>query len=866
MKRRSLASHLPKLRAAAFAPLTVLFGMPLAHAATNLALSNGTFDAGTNPWIIAGSAAWGLDGATACGATKCLQLNIDNATVTATSEEKTNLAPGEFVTASAMMKRSSAAGAEDVSLGLVFYGSSKAPIGTTLWSHASGPADTWASVKVSAIAPPGTVTAKVVIRGKSSARLTAHVDNVVLSKIIIEDKGAQISLPRISAVAVDARKEALYVASNGTPAKFAYYHFLDDKALKEFSIGNDEVWSVVVGGDSAAYFGTASGKFYRYDTSKDAAPLLLKEFKKTSSGIRAIWSLKAGPDNCIYGGLEPDGTKTDGFRYCGSGEPTLVTLPTANDGTPTGYHVRSLAVDPGVSPASGSVYWGLGANARVHKSGFDGSSPPNPLFADKTKEYAYYTDFVKDRLFARLTGTNINQTVVLSPSGASAGAAVEKINSIGISALSPYVGNAADPCKDIVFYTKDLGLDKGGSHLSSYCLDTAAGKETGLKIQMSAAAAFAYALSPAPAKLVSVLRDPVNGKGKIVQFNLDDLHRENNTAQRVPTDFSAPVTDTGLRTLAVKDGKTYSAGFVNGDIAIGDGTNPPVLVKEPLQAEGMVVLGKHLYIGGYPNAVVKSFKLTDTGLVDSVAFTNTDLGEKYGQNRPFAMLGLPSRSATDPERLIVATVPKKNQQGALAMYTVGAPAPWTVLPAPFTGQSILALARIDDVVYGGTSVWRDKDDAKSEGTAKLFTFKPFESLQPTEVSFETDFFNTATWDRKAITALLAVKRQIWMLAEDSVLIYDHDTKKFVKKLSLTPSFTYAAWTNAWNAGSMAESNGYVYFSAHDTKMMNVYRVNISNPEKIELVRSGASGMMKVDANGDIYFLNEARVMKFNPAL
>ncbi|NHZ93241.1 hypothetical protein F2P45_30150 [Massilia sp. CCM 8733] len=866
MKRQSIASHLPKLRVAAFAPLTVLLGMPLAYAADNLKLSNGTFEAGITPWKPVGSVISGqqID----CGLNKCLQLNVKNTTVTATSDVKA-VVPGQFIAASARMKRTSTPGQEDVSLGIEFYGPNDVLIGTaTKWSYSMGPANAWGDVKVSAIAPAGAESAKVVVRGKSTGSLTAYVDDVAMSRIILEDRGQQVFVGRVSAAAIDSN--TLYVAANGNPAKFAYYRVSDGQPLKQFTLGNEDIWSVVVGGDSAAYFGTASGKLYRFSYNTDAAPKVIKEFKKAAGGTRTIWSLKAGPGNCIFGGLAPDDVekKADGFKYCPDTEvTTMLPLPattgvTTDGVTTASYHVRSLAVDLGGDNIPRAIYWGMGNPAKLYKSALDGSGMSAPLPIDGTKEYAYYTDFAKDRLFVRLTGAS-NWTVVLERSGKSAGAEVADINSIGISTLSPACTDllSSSPCNNTVFYTKDLGPGKG-THLSSYRVD--AGEETALAIQMGPAAAFAYAPYSGPTQLVSVLRDPEKSVGKIVRYNLADLYNFNKSALPQSTPFPAPETASGIRTLAVHNDKTYSSGFVNGAIGIGDATaNPPVLVKEYLQAEGMAVLGNHLFIGGYPGAVIKSYLITDTGLEAKV--TNDALGKTYGQNRPFAMLPVPKRNDNEVDRLVIATVPKVNEQGALAVYSVGNPGSLDVVK-PFNGHSILALARIDDVVYGGTSVWRDIDNVKSDGFAKLFTFDPFKTLAVEEVNIEKDIVAKGTWNERAITALLRVNRQIWVLAEDTVLIYDHDTKSFVNKLQTPHDFSYEKWNIAWNAGSMVESNGYVYFSANDTKQTNIYRVNISKPDSIEVVRTGASGTLKVDEKGNIYFINEDKVMKYNMAL
>ncbi len=866
MKRRSIPSHLPRLRAAALASVTLFLGAPLAYAADNLKLSNGTFEADIFPWKAVGAAISGEQ--IACGLSKCLQLNVKNTTVSATSDARA-VVPGQFIAASARMKRTSAPGQEDVSLGIEFYGPGDVLIGTaTKWSYSTGPVNTWGDVKVSAIAPAGAESAKVVVRGKSTGTLTAYADDVAMSRIVLEDRGQQVFVGRVSAAAIDSN--TLYVAANGNPAKFAYYRVSDGYRFNEFTLGNEDIWSVVVGGDSAAYFGTASGKLYRFAYSTDAAPKVISEFKKAAGGTRTIWSLKVGPGNCIYGGLAPDDVakKADGFKYCPDTKATtMLPLPattgvTTDGVTTASYHVRSLAVDLGGVNIPRAVYWGMGNPAKLYKSALDGSGMSEPLPIDGTKEYAYYTDFAKDRLLVRLTGSS-NRTVVLDRSGKSVGAEVADINSIGISTLSPACNDllSSSPCNNTVFYTKDLGPGKG-THLSSYRVD--AGEETALAMQMGPAAAFAYAPYSAPTQLVSVLRDPEKSVGKIVRYNLADLYSFNKGVVPQATPFNAPETASGIRTLAVHNNKTYSSGFVNGAIGIGDATaNPPLLVKEYLQAEGMAVLGNHLFIGGYPGAVIKSYLITDTGLEAKV--TNDALGKTYGQNRPFAMLPLPKRNDNEVDRLVVATVPKVNQQGALALYSVGDPASWDVVK-PFTGHSILSLAMIDDVVYGGTSVWRDIDNEKSDGFAKLFTFRPYDSLAVTEVNIEKDIIREGEWKERAITALLKVNRQIWVLAEDTVLIYDHDTKSFVKRLQTPQVFSYEKWNIVWNAGSMVESNGYVYFSANDTKQTNIYRVNISKPDSVELVRTGASGTLKVDEKGNIFFINEDRVMKYNTAL
>ncbi|RSZ58997.1 hypothetical protein HF313_25325 [Massilia atriviolacea] len=871
MKRRPISSRLPKLRAAAFAPLTLLLSMPLAYAAQNLGLTNGTFDVEIHPWEKIGNVLVVPEQGN-CGATKCLHLNIEKLPLhTATSEPKL-VAPGQFIAASALMKRDAVVGQEDVSLGIVFYDSNDAPIAAaTRWSHLTGPVNTWLSVKVSGVAPEGTKSARVVVRGQSAGVVNAYVDNVVMSKIILEDRGHQVFVGRVSAAAIDNESDTLYVAANGNPAKFFTYKVSDGSVQKRHTLPNDEIWSVVVGGDRAAYFGTASGRLYRFDNSKNDAPELIRDFGKTSETSRTnrtIWSLTAGPGNCIYGGLAPAGDESNGFKYCAAAqELTLLTLPTKKDGKAAGFHVRSLAVDPGDNHNASAVYWGMGNPARLYKSALDANGLTDFLTINAAHDYAYYTDFVKDRVFARLTGTTPTRTVVLNRAGTSVSDPVADINSVGISALSPSCSAAVfpSPCQNTVFYTKDLGAGKG-THLSSYRLD--ANGETALAIQMSPPATFGYAPPSAPTKLVSVLRDPVDGFGKIVRFNLSDLYAANNKAVRETTNFAPPETASGIRTLEVYKGKTYSSGFVNGAIGIGDteGTNPPVLVKEYLQAEGMAVLGERLYIGGYPGAVIKSFKLTDTGLLEPASPADTTLGSVHGQNRPFAMLAVPKRNNNEADRLVIATVPKKDEQGALAVYSVGELSPWNVLKGRFPGQSILALTRIDDVVYGGTSVWRDIDNPKSDGAAQLFRFSPFGEIAPVDVPITGAVFNGAAWTKKAITALLTVNRQIWILAEDMVLIYDHDKKQFVNTLRTPEQFSYAEWKVSWNAGSMVQSNGYVYFSASDTKLTNVYRVNISKPDSIELVRKGGSGMMKVDAKGNIYFVNEEKVMKYNMAL
>ncbi|MDQ1835610.1 hypothetical protein, partial [Massilia scottii] len=398
-----------------------------------------------------------------------------------------------------------------------------------------------------------------------------------------------------------------------------------------------------------------------------------------------------------------------------------------------------------------------------------------------------YTDYVGGKLFARITGSGLNQTLVLDPAAPTPyPPIINQINSYGISGLAPN--------GKLVFYTKpDPEHINKVSHLYSY--DIATNTENKL-IAMSQSAAFMF---PNADEVIACVREGTPGHGFIVKYNY--------TAKTsVTTKFVSPVVATGLRTLTVGPGlnpKVYTGGFLNGGIGTYDPAATPAVkfTDEKGQSEGLAVLNNKLYTGLYQYAQIKSYDMLSTGLGNRKDLL--DLSGDHKQDRPFAMLAIPA----PVNKLVVGTVPQGGHaSGALAILSLdavsGLPAP--VIKDNFVkGQSILTLTNIKNMIYGGTSAWGAFDDlpGKDENgnaeTAKLFMFDISDPAKAT-------FINPVA-DKQAITTLINVQGKIWGLAEDTLFIYDPDNA--IDPISRHKLFdlSYAAWKIVWKAAKMVEA-------------------------------------------------------------
>jgi hypothetical protein len=672
------------------------------------------------------------------------------------------------------------------------------------------------------------------------AFLLAPAAGLAADTVQPEDKGVQLTAARVSAVAFDGN--TMYVAASGHPAKLGEYNVSDgfQRRTVEFPVAED-IWTVTVATDSNVYIGTAGGRLYWYSPTTH----LLKKIEIAQT-LGTIWMLKPGKDGAIYGATSYEGKTFRAFSYRPGAALALLDVPASAEAA-TNY-VRSLAVDK----SAGKLYWGLGRPAGLYQSALDGAVaaaitlPPDPAqpYDPKAYKMTYDLDFIGEKLFVKLAEGPVTKTLVLDKAGNKAGASIENINAVSISPLAPDLKR--------VFYTKQTS---DGSALFSY--DVTTGTESARLTGMSQSAGFTFEKqADNKVYLVACMRDAAaDGGFYLIKFPVDG-----SAPQKPYTAFKPPVTATTIRTLLSYGGRVYAAGYL--DAGLSTYVDPTgvrqVLTSEKLQAEGLAIHDRKLYAGLYQNAVIRSYELTDAGLVKST-FDDDTLGRLYQQDRPFAMLSLPLLN-----KLVVGTVPKANgatvtEEGALSIYSFNTNT-WDVRKPIIAGQTVLALTHIDNpddhstMVYGATSTWGAFGEKPlADETATLFWLNPLSAAKPEQIN--------PVAGKKAITSLINVNDKIWGIAEDTLFIYDpkKPINERVSTLAFDTKFNYSTWTIAWNASSMVQAhNGYVYISLTN---QGLYRVNISYPTVIEKVLSGVVGMLTVDDNGDLYYASDARLMK-----
>ncbi|NHZ83500.1 hypothetical protein F2P44_30165 [Massilia sp. CCM 8695] len=381
--------------------------MSTTQAATNLVLRNPKFTTDpkiattppgwtfSNPALVTWSTTGGYDNSGA------IKLSDPGPNVSAVAEsEQVAVKAGAQIDVSAQVKLQNNTDPATVMLAIKFYaGTTALPITTSM--GAVGNNDQWLLTKLSVIAPAGATKASVVLFTANAAPATAYFDNITFTTPDIQDKGDQITRSLVSAAAFDG--DVLYVGATGFPAKFAAYNVSNGERRFEVELPKtEEILSVAVATDRTVYIGTASGRLYQHGYGSTTVKLV------GTSISEAIWTLKPGSNGSMYGGGSKDAAA---FHFTPS-DSKMYPIPGP---VSTAKNVRSLAVDK----IGEKIYWGLGTSAASYQTDLSGNNPKDLLsgVAKGTNwDYTYYTDYVGGKVFARITGSLLNQTLVLDPS------------------------------------------------------------------------------------------------------------------------------------------------------------------------------------------------------------------------------------------------------------------------------------------------------------------------------------------------------------------------------------------------------------------------------------------------------------------
>jgi hypothetical protein len=310
------------------------------------------------------------------------------------------------------------------------------------------------------------------------------------------------------------------------------------------------------------------------------------------------------------------------------------------------------------------------------------------------------------------------------------------------------------------------------------------------------------------------------------------------------------------------DGKIYSGGYLAGNMGVYDpATGKTEHLSGSGQTEGLVFIGKKMYMGVYPTARIFEYDTEKPWTGTKPAFIEPEKGANpeqifslednpniagyTNQDRPFAMAG-----AEDLQKLIVGTVPKNGMLGgALAVWDVkerGEPEVyWNVVP----DQSIVSLAYRDGVAYGGTSIYGGLGSKEKAKEAELFAW---------DVAGKKKLYSLVPMPGKpAITQLLArPDGKIWGLAGGDIFVFDPATQRVVAQKTAVPGAG-----GMWRDGSLRNGNdGMVYGTAGQ----KLFRVDPKTMD-VKVLAQGAD-KVTVGGNGKLYTFGAPKTELFEVGL
>ncbi|MFG1681649.1 hypothetical protein ACGFNP_15915 [Nonomuraea sp. NPDC049269] len=413
-------------------------------------------------------------------------------------------------------------------------------------------------------------------------------------------------------------------------------------------------WAVTVAPDHSVYVGSynatagAMGRLFRYDPATD----LVSELGIAVPGETFVWTVAASPDgSAVYGGTSPNGRL---FRY----DTATGKIADLGSPVPGEQYIRDLAI-----AKDGTIYAGMGAaSMKVAVLKPDGTlikviDPPID-----GSGYAYDLDVVAGHLLVRFTtSTGTNPMGVYDLVRNRWRDVVDDVDSLT-------VGGGAHGHQVYLFQGEELAV-----------YDIRRKKTTRLGFTDFGGGA-ARPLGWMGRTLVGTSStgrmwhyDRKSGRGRLFDSTL--------TGQPV-----------SIRSMGIgPDGRVYAGGFFTGGLAAYDpATGASQFWPNVGQSEGIVTHKGKLYLGVYPGARIYEFDGTEPRLLLGLA--------DQEQDRPFAMV-----SAGD--WLAFGTVPKAGTVGGALGLLDPATGKSVIRRNLIPGQSIIALAYRDGVLYGTTSAF-----------------------------------------------------------------------------------------------------------------------------------------------------------------
>jgi hypothetical protein len=702
---------------------------------------------------------------------------------------------------------------------LAFYDAAKKIVGRSPTAVTS--ARGWTTLKPTTTAPATARYVSVQIGAADGG--TVFADNALISRQFT-DVGPRIfhdGYVRTATFGTDkAGRVMAYVVTDGSassPARLNVIDVADGRLIRSLALNKGAPsgsWAAVTGATGTIYVASFEpGILWAYHPG---ATSMIKV--TTMRGTHVPFALAPDATGGVYFGGYPSGVV---YHYqSGKGVKAFVS---AKKLTGQNY-VRSLAVDP----TTRTVYVGVGARAAVLACDESTAKCTNILpGAFRGQQFGYQLAAAPGKAFVYLSPSN--ELLVLNVAKQP-----DRSYKLTIAATIPNVSypGASDPVDGIVYYR--------GAGGSLYGYDVASDAITTVAPKLPASRGWGSGTLPdVPGKTI-LSASIAPGGVDITRFS---VQTGTLTTKRVTGLIGAPVSIQSIQ--RGPDGAIYTGGHLVGGLSsyMPMRSDRSAQIPGVGQPEGMTAVGDTLYLGIYPGARIQAYRPDAPAKAGENPATVCSLAPQ-GQDRPYAMV------AGGGKVFIGTMAGYGGLQGALTMYDP-ATGTCTVKKNLARDQSVVSLAFANDVVYAGTLAWGGFGAQPTQVRARLITW----NLRTGRTT------STPVPVRAASLEGLVVGPggNIWMMAQNWLLVYSPKSGKFVYKRQLFPELTYPGQRlssthriSPYDAFLAVGADGKVY----GTLRGRFFRLDSHKAAPTVLYRGGVVGLTK-DAYGNLYFVRGA---------
>ncbi len=715
---------------------------------------------------------------------------------------------------------------------LVFLDARRAVIRRAASTHTGRSA--WTVLRPAGIAPAKTRYVAVEIAARTSSAGTVYADDVRISRAFT-DLGPQLFDAFVHAVTIGkdgSGRDAAYAITDGggpVPAHLVVIDAASGTVSRSFRLNTGSPsgsWAATTATDGTIYVASFQpGMLWAYRPGA-AAPTKVA----TISRNQIPFAIAPGTNGSVYVGGYPDAVV---YKYMpGRG---LVTFADVKKLTGQDY-VRSLAVDL----TTRTVYVGVGAKAGLLACNEQGAKCTNITPAQfRGQEFVYQIAAARGKALVYLAPSSalVVMDVAKQPDGSFRSSVRSTIPDVS------YPGASAD--FDGKAYYRDV-------HGTLHAYDLTSG--------ISTPVAGSY---PGPRGWGQVdAADEVAGPGGTILSAGSVAGGVQIASYRPATGVVTRKIVTGLPGAPVRiqslglgpDRNVYASGYLTGGLASYTPMRSDLSTSFQGfgQAEGMAAMGNALYLGVYPGAVIQRYQPDQPFAAGSNPARLCDL-VAHGQDRPYAL-------TAGGGKLYIGTMAAYGQvSGALNVYDP-ATGRCTTKGDLVRQQSIVSLAYQGGIVYGGSLVWGGFGARPTQAHARLLIYDP-----RTEKARTVPLPVTSA-SVEGLT--IGPNGNIWMMAQDWLLIYSPPLGRFVYKAKPfgdlgypKPPLNAVNRISAYDAFLTTGADGGIYGTLHGR---HFFRLDPRTAQATALY-TGSVGGLTADSYGNIYFVaNGDHLVRYVP--